>query len=186
MLKTSSGDRSGQSALAGLEKKLVGRDPDDSDVPAPVRRAVKLMLGGGAVTLLTGLFWLIATIADKNAITGSGATKISNSQFAGSVVEFFLIEFLIPTAIWVLMARFNRPGLIWARWVASALCAIDTYFFYGTITGLKSGDTVTVADIVYLVLTCATWVIGVIAIAMLWRSESSVYFRARSARPKVL
>jgi len=37
-----------------------------------------------------------------------------------------------------------------------------------------------VVGVVYIVFTLAIWVIGVIAIAMLWRSESSAYFRARS------
>ena len=59
MLKTSSGGRSGQSALAGLEKRLTGRVPDDSVVPRPVRKAVRFMLGGAAVTAVAGLFSLI-------------------------------------------------------------------------------------------------------------------------------
>lgn len=185
MLKTSSGGRNGQngqSALVGLEKRLTGRDPDDSVIPSPVRRSVRLMLSGAALTLVSGLFWLIVTLADKAAITNSSSGQISNSQFAGSVVEYLLIEFLIPMGIWILMARFNRGGRTWARIVASVLCAIDTYLTYGLINSLKGGVTLTVADIVYIVLTVATWIVGVIAIAMIWRGESSVYFRARSAR----
>ncbi len=56
MLKTSSDGRSGQSALAGLEKRLTGRVPDDSAVPGPVRKAVRFMLAGGAVTAVVGHF----------------------------------------------------------------------------------------------------------------------------------
>ncbi len=37
------------------------------------------------------------------------------------------------------------------------------------------------AGIVYIVFTLALWVVGVIAIALIWRSESSAYYRARSA-----
>lgn len=144
------------------------------------------MLGGAALTLVSALFWLVVTLADKAAITDSTSQKVSNGQFAGSVVEALIIEFLIPMAIWTLMARFNRAGQTWARIFASVLCAIDTYLTYGLINSLQTGTTLTVADIVYIVLTVATWVVGVIAIALIWRGESSVYFKARSARPKVL
>lgn len=178
MLKTSSG----LPGLAGLEKKITGRDPEDRAVPVPVRKSVRLMLAGSAATVVLGLFWLIVAFADKNAIVGANGQKVSNGQFAGGVVEVFLIEFLLPAVIWLLMARFNRSGQNWARIVASVLCAIDTYLVFGLVNSLRTGATYTVADIVYVVLTLGTWLIGVIAIALLWRGESSTYFRARSAR----
>lgn len=182
MLNTSSVGRSGQTALMGLEKKLAGRDPDDSAIPAPVRKAVRFMLGGGAVTLLLGVFWVILTIADKNAFTSSTGQKLTTGQLTGDVIEVLILDFLLPTAIWVLMARFTRSGRNWARITSSALCAIDTYEAYSLINSLRGGQTLTVAGIVYIVLTLAAWVLGVTAIALLWRGESSGYFRARSAR----
>lgn len=182
MLKMSSGSQGGQSALAGVEKVLVGRDPGDSDIPSSVRRSVRWMLGGALGTIVLGLFWLIVTIADKNAITGASGKKVTNSQFAGSVVEFFIAEFLIPTAFWLLMARFNRAGQKWARIVASVLCAFDTYLTFGVVNSLRGGQTLTVADLIYIVVWVAVWVMGLIAIALLWRGESSVYFGERSAR----
>jgi len=183
MLKTSADGQGGQSALTGLEKKLVGRDPEDSAIPASVRKAVRFMLGGGAMTLLVAVFWLIVAFADKNALTDSNGKKLTNSQFAGGVVQVFIVEFLIPVALWVLMARFNRAGATWARIVASVLCAIDTYLSFGLVNSLRGGQTLTAADVVYIVLTLANWVIGVIATVFLWRGESSVYFQERrSAR----
>ena len=83
--------------------------------------------------------------------------------------------------IWVLMARLNRAGRNWARILASVLCAISTYDAYTLVNSLTGGQTITVVGVVYIVFTLVVWVIGVIAIAMLWRSESSAYFRARSA-----
>ena len=180
MLKTSSVGRSGQSALAGLEKRLTGRVPDDSEVPGPVRKAVRFMLGGGALTAVTGIFLLIATIADKNALTNSSGKKLSSSEFTSNLVGT-VITYLILVVIWVLMARMNRSGYNWARILASVFCAISTYDAYSLVNSLKGGTTITVAGIVYIVLTLALWVVGVIAIALIWRSESSAYYRARSA-----
>ena len=179
-MKTSSASRSGQSAVAGLEKRLTGRVPDDSEVPGPVRKAVRFMLGGGALTAVTGIFLLIATIADKNALTDSGGKKLSSSEFTSNLVGT-VITYLILVVIWVLMARMNRSGYNWARILASVFCAISTYDAYSLVNSLKGGTTITVAGIVYIVLTLALWVVGVIAIALIWRSESSAYYRARSA-----
>jgi hypothetical protein len=180
MLKTSSASRSGQSAVAGFEKRLTGRVPDDSEVPGPVRKAVRFMLGGGALTAVTGIFLLIATIADKNALTDSSGKKLSSSEFTSNLVGT-VITYLILVVIWVLMARMNRSGYNWARILASVFCAISTYDAYSLVNSLKGGTTITVAGIVYIVLTLALWVVGVIAIALIWRSESSAYYRARSA-----
>ena len=180
MLKTSSVGRSGQSALAGLEKRLTGRVPDDSDVPAPVRKAARFMLAGGALTAIIGIFLLFATIADKNALTNSSGKKLSSGQFTSNVVGT-AITYLILVVIWVLMARMNRAGYAWARILASVFCAISTYDAYSLVNSLKGGTTITVAGVVYIVFTLALWVVGVLAIALSWRSESSAYYRARSA-----
>jgi hypothetical protein len=180
MLKTSSVGRTGQSALAGLEKRLTGRVPDDSDVPAPVRKAARFMLAGGALTAIVGIFLLFATIADKNALTDSSGKKLSNGEFTSNVVGT-AITYLILVVIWVLMARMNRSGYNWARILASVFCAISTYDAYSLVNSLTGGTTITVAGIVYIVFTLALWVVGVIAIALSWRSESSAYYRARSA-----
>lgn len=177
MLKTSSG---GQTGFAGLEKRLTGRVPDDSDIPGPVRKSVRWMLAGGAITAVLAVFWVIVAVADKNALTNSNGQKLTSGQFAGGVAEIF-VEFLVPAVIWVLMARFNRAGANWARWVASVLCAINTFDAYRLVNSLHGGITLTVVDIVYIALTLVIWLIGVIATALLWRTESTAYFRARAA-----
>ncbi|MGH3250271.1 MAG: hypothetical protein ACRDOI_29280, partial [Trebonia sp.] len=132
MLKTSSdgrGGRSGSPVLAGLEKRLTGRVPDDSAIPAAVRRSVRFMLAGGGTTAIVGIFLLIATIADKNALTDSNGKKLSNSEFTSGIVGT-IVTYLIIVAIWVLMARMNRSGYNWARILASVFCAISTYDAY--------------------------------------------------------
>jgi hypothetical protein len=181
MLKTSSDGRGGDSTLAGLEKKLTGRDPDDSAIPGPVRKAVRFMLAGGAATAIVGIFLLIATIADKNALTDSSGKKLSNSEFTSGVVGT-VITYVVLVAIWVLMARMNRSGRNWARILASVFCAISTYDAFTLVNSLTGGETITVVGVVYIAFTLLIWVIGVLAIALLWRSESSAYFRERSAR----
>jgi len=180
MLKTFSGGTSGQTGLAGFEKTLTGRDPDDAAIPAPVRKAVRFMLLGGATTFVVGVFLIIATIVNKNVLTDSAGKKLSSGEFASGVIGT-AITYVILVAIWVLMARMNRAGYNWARILASVFCAISTFDAYSLVNSLTKGETITVVGVVYIVATLVIWIIGVTAIAMVWRAESTAYFRARTA-----
>jgi hypothetical protein len=173
MLKISSG----QTPFAGLEKRLTGSAPDD--VPGSVRKSVRLMLGGGAVTAVLGAFLVIALIADKNALTDASGKKVTGGELTSGVVSYALLYVVLVT-VWVFMARMNLAGRGWARIVAAVLAAISTINAYSTVNSLKGGQTLTVIDIVLVVGTIVLWVIGVVAAVMLWRAESSAYFKARA------
>lgn len=179
MLKTSPGGRSGQSVLAGLEKTIAGRDPDDSDIPAPVQKAVRFMLGGALATVVAGVFTIIATLADPRLI--NNGKQPTSSQLSGDVVQVVVLS-LVYCALWVLMARMNRAGQVWARIVASVLFAISTYSLYAAVNSLHSGEYIAVVNIISFVLAVAEWACGLGAVALLWRGESGAYFKARSAR----
>lgn len=178
MLKTTAG---GQTALAGLEKKLTGRVPDDSAVPDSMMKGVRLMLAGGAVTALSGLFSLIVLIADKNVLIDTNGKRATSGEIVGDVVATF-ISYAILVTMWILMARFNRAGAKWARILASVFCAVSTWYTYELVNSLKGGDTITWEGIVYLAVSLVSWVVGVLAIACIWRTESTAYYSARSVR----
>jgi len=169
----------GGTALAGLETRLAGGPPDDPGLPVTMRKAVRFMLAGAAITLVFGLFVIIVTIVDKNSIDLNGK-PISSSQFTLAIVAD-IIQYLVYALLWVLMARFTRAGQKWARIVASVLFAISTYQLYQTVASLHGGQVITAADIIFIIIMLASWGVGVGAIAMLWRSESSAYFQTRSA-----
>jgi hypothetical protein len=179
MLKTFSGDSS-QTGLAGLEKRLTGRDPDDSVIPRTVRRAVRFMLAGGAVTFIVGLFLIIVFIVDKNALTDTNGKKISNGEFTSSMIST-AVTYLILVAIWVLVARMNRAGYGWARILASIFAAISTFEAYQLVNSLAKDEFLSVPYIVYITGTLIIWALGVLSIAFLWRAESTAYIRARSS-----
>ena len=127
------------------------------------------------------VFAIIVLVADRNGLPNVNGKPPSSSQLAVGVIVV-LLEYAIMTWIWVLMARLNRAGKTWARVVASVLFALWTLNIYSVINSLRAGQVLTVADIIYIVLTAGIWLAGLGATALLWRSESSAYFRARSAR----
>jgi hypothetical protein len=164
MFKSSTG---GGTAFAGLEKKLSGGAPDDPGLPATMRKAVRFMLAGAAVTAVFGVFVAIVTIVDKNSIDVKGK-PVTSSELTFDIIAT-IITYVVYILLWVLMARFNRAGQKWARIAATVLFAISTFQLYETIDSLHGGMVITAADIIYLVITLATWAAGVGAIAMLWR-----------------
>ena len=155
-------------------------EPDDAVVPAPVRKAVRFMLAGAAVTVVFAIFDIIVLIAYKNALGNVNGKPPTSGQLAGSIV-FVIVEYAIITWVWILMARLNRGGRNWARIAASVLFALWTWNLYSVINSLQGGQVITVAAIIYIILTVGIWVAGLGATALLWRQESTAYFRARSA-----
>ena len=180
MLKTSSDGRSGPTALGTLERRLAGGVPEASAVPRPLLKAVRCMLGGAAVTVLLVLFAIVLAIVDRNAFTNPNGTKISTGQFTNLIV-FYLVVGVIVAGLWIMMARLNRAGLGWARIAASALCAVFSFGIYRLISSFGNDTYVSVAYIISLVLVVAMWVLGVVALALLWRAQSSAYYKARTA-----
>lgn len=182
MFKSTTGQANGgQTALASLEQKLTGGAPGDPAIPATLRKAVRFMLAGAATTGLFGLFLIVVTIANKNALTDSSGKKLSSGQFTGGLVGTILI-YVIFVALWVLMARMNLAGQSWARIAATVLFAFSSWNLFSIISSLRGGDTVTVLAIVYIVATIAIWLAGLGAIAMLWRADTSTYFREHQAQ----
>jgi hypothetical protein len=177
MLNTTTG---GQAGLAGLEKRLTGNVPDDSMIPRSVLRGARFMLLGATLTAIVGIFLIVATIIDKSALTDSKGDRLSSGQFASGVAET-IITYVLLLVVWVVMARTNRSGYQWARILASLFCLIASYDAYSLVSSLSGGETITVVGIVYIVFDLALWVVGVLSIAMIWRSDASVYYKSRSA-----
>jgi len=149
-------------------------------IPLYVLYEPKMVFGPLGITVVFAVFEVIATIVDKNSIDINGKPPTS-SQLLTAVI-FLIVSYAIYALLWVLMARFNRAGMKWARIVATVLFAISTFQLYETIDSLHGGQVITAADIIYIIITLASWAVGVGAIAMLWRSDSSAYFQAQTIR----
>jgi hypothetical protein len=170
----------GGTAFAGIETKLSGGAPDDPGLPATMRKAVRFMLAGAAITAVFAVFDAIVTIVDKNSLTVNG--KPPTSSELDTTIIVLIVSYVVYVLLWVLMARFNRAGRKWARIVASVLFAISTIQLYESIDSLHGGQVITAANIIFIIITLALWGVGVGAIAMLWRSDSTAYYQAQTIR----
>ena len=126
---------------------------------------------------------MIARLDTRSAAARRGLSDVAiRNLFIIPTIIFLIVSYAVYILLWVLMARFNRAGQKWARIVASVLFAISTFQLYQTIDSLHGGQVITAADIIFIVITIASWGVGVGAIAMLWRPDSSAYFQAQTIR----
>jgi hypothetical protein len=146
----------------------------DAQPPATIVNAVKLMYLGAAVSIVSLIISLATAGGLKSAIRKAQPkltpTQVNNT--ATAIITAAVIFGLLGAALWLWMAWANKRGRSWARIVSSVFFGIATLSAVTSIT--RPGDLLT------RVITVVIWVIGVAAIVLLWRPESSAYYQAAS------
>jgi hypothetical protein len=151
--------------------------------PQSIRTAVWLMWGGAALGVLGLIFTLAFLGRLKRAIykaeVKANATRASNGKAVltaaqmhtaqNFVVTLVVVVLVIGVLLWVWMAMVNGRGRGWARIVASILFGLNTIYLI-----FAASRATTTAIFVAL-----SWLIGLVALIMLWRKESSDYINPR-------
>jgi hypothetical protein len=150
-------------------------EPERPPAPQSVLNAVKLMYAGAAISTAS----LIASLADIGSIKPalrSEFPKYTASQIDSAFKGFLIVALIsagIGIGLWIWMARANGKGKNWARITSSVLFAIETLSVLEAVRGPKT--------VVALVFPVLTWLVGLGAIWLLWRPESSQFFRAQGS-----
>ena len=151
-------------------------DPARPAPPRPVRTAVMLMYAGAALSAVSLIVSVLSFHAIERVIRNASSTLTAQQVHNDAIVAVTIavVESLIAIGLWLLMAWGNKNGHTWARITATVLFALNTLFL------LLSFVRATVsASLAFSVLV---WVIGLVAIVLLWRKESSEYFAAGPRR----
>jgi hypothetical protein len=141
--------------------------------PAPqsVLRAVQAMYAGAAVSLIGIVIGLTTLSSAKSQIESQhpGWTTAQVNSSMHLAVGSLIVSGLIGAALWLWMARTCKAGKGWARIVSSVLFAIETV---NVIAGaaVPGGNVTRIYAIV-------VWLVGAVAIFLLWQRTSSEYFR---------
>ena len=141
--------------------------------PAPpsVMNAVKLMYVGAAVSTVS----LIISLADiggtKTAIRKArpNLTATQVNQLNTFIISLAIVSGVVGIALWLWMARANGQGKNWARILSTVLFGLTTLDLIGVFSQPK-----TILGLIFPVLT---WLVGLGAVWMLWRKESSAFFK---------
>jgi hypothetical protein len=142
-----------------------------------MQRAVKLMLSGAAATGVWGLFNIILVAVKHNDLFTSSGKKVTSAEVTGDIVYSVVITVIIA-ALWVLMARMNQRGKNWARIVSATLFVLWSFETFTTIGGTVSSF----ASILDTALVLILWLLGIASLYMLFRPDSSAFYKAESFR----
>jgi hypothetical protein len=137
--------------------------------------AVRLMYAGAvvsAVSLVVGL----ATVGSLRTALHKSQPTLTPTQLHDLqtvVVVGSIAIGLISIGLWVWMALMNKAGKSWARIVATVLFGLDTLFL---LLGVARAGAAASSLVSVLI-----WLIGLGAVILLWRKDSSEYITAQSA-----
>ena len=158
------------------------RFPGDaqSSVPSPagnapqsVRRAAQVMYGGVATSLI-GIVIDLTTLSSARSAIIKHSPNLTTAQVNTAVhveIGVFIAGGLISAALWLWMAQSCLAGKGWARIVSTVFFGIET-------VGVLFGGASTLGAGAARLYSIVVWVVGLIAIILLWRRSSSDYFRA--------
>jgi len=151
-------------------------DPIRPDPPRSVRRAVLLMYAGAALSAVSLIVSVLSFHAIERVIRNASSTLTAQQVHNDAIVAVTIavVESLIAIGLWLLMAWGNKNGQNWARITATVLFGLNTLFLL-----LSFVRSTVSASLAFSVLV---WLVGLGAIVMLWRKESSEYFAATGPR----
>ncbi len=150
-----------------------------NDRPPPsIQNAVRFIYAGAVIQALSVILDIAAFHGRIQSFLATGsATPLSASQLstADAVgVGFLILGGIVGASLWLWMARKNKAGRRWARNLSTVCFAIYTLTLIAVIA-----RPVTVWD---KIIPVAEWLVGVMAIVLLWKRESGDFYTARSRR----
>lgn len=153
--------------------------------PGSVSLAEKLMYGGAALTLISGLLGLFGDQDElrestRDALEASGQAFDDASLDAALQLGLIMgvVLAVVGAALWALMGWLNGKGIGWARIVATVLGVLGVLTTISGLFGaaLYAGAS---AGALSMVLSILIGVIALVVVVLLWRPDSSAFFAAR-------
>lgn len=154
--------------------------PPAPEQPSSISLAVKLMVTGAVVSLLSLVVALVGLGSLKDDIARqlreddpSVTQSTIDAAYAVGIV-FAVVVGAISVLLWLWMAWKNGQGRSWARVVATVLGALNVVF---TLLSFAAGGLETVT----LLLSLVNLVLAVVILVLLWRKESTQFFEGHTA-----
>ena len=146
-------------------------EPERGPAPPAVLNAVKLMYVGAAVSTVSLIISLASIGGTKDAIKKArpSLTATQVNQLNTFIIALAVVSGVIGVALWLWMARKNGEGKNWARILSSVLFGLATLDLFGVLSQPKTA--------LGLVFPLLTWLVGLGAVILLWRKESTEFFK---------
>lgn len=150
-----------------------GQVPEPAQRPAPptsVQTAVRLMYAGAVISAISFILGL-ATIGSLKSSLRTRYPHYTSTQINNAVhlsIGVIVVVGIIGVGLWLWMARMNLKGRNWARITGTVFFGLNTLDLLGAFRSASS---------VSAVFAIVTWLVGLGAVIMLWRRESTAYFK---------
>ena len=146
--------------------------------PAPVRTAVKLMYAGGVVSAVQLIIGLALIIVDVKAAARGRfwGVSVTEPQVRPILITVWIAVGRVVIALWLWMARAKGQGRNWARILSSVLFGLATLQLIGDLQQAVS-PAGTIEPVLGLLLAVLGWLPGLAAVWLLWRPDSSAFFK---------
>jgi hypothetical protein len=172
-------------ASGGRLAAVFGTDPA---APRPIQQAVRFMYAGAAVSGISLILSVIFSFSFKSGLIAANQANLADHKVTMSQINSFANEEIvsqivfgvIAVGLWIWMAKMNGNGRGWARIASTVFFGLFTIDTFITINSIKGGVSVTASWILSMALLLATWLIGIGAIALLWRPVSTAYFKSQA------
>src|SRR6516165_1111825 len=131
------------------------------------------MYAGAAVSMVSLIISLVSIARTKDAVGKArpSLTPAQVNQLNTFIIALAVVSGVIGVALWLWMAQKNGQGRNWARILSTVLFGLATLDMFGVLSQPK-----TLLGLVFPVLT---WLIGLGAVILLWRRESTEFFKPR-------
>jgi hypothetical protein len=146
-------------------------DLERPPAPPSIQNAVKLMYAGAAISAVSLVISLATIGGTKDAIRKArpSLTATQVNQLNTFIIALAVVSGVIGVALWLWMARANGQGKSWARILSTVLFGLATLDLFGVLSQPK-----TALGLIFPVLT---WLAGAGAVFLLWRKDSTDFYR---------
>ena len=149
-------------------------EPEQLAAPPSVLNAVKLMYAGAAVSTVSLVISLADISGTKAAIRKARPTLTTTqvNQLNTFIIALAVVSGVVGIALWLWMARANGQGRNWARILSTVLFGLATLDLFGVVSQPKT--------LISLVFPLLTWLVGAGAVFLLWRRDSTSFFKPQT------
>jgi hypothetical protein len=151
-----------------LPETPVGGQPPNS-----VQTAVRLMYVGAGISAISFILGLVTIGSVRHTLEKQyptySASKID--ALVNAEIVIVVVAGIIGVGLWLWMARANKRGKNWARITGTVFFGLYTLDLIFVAARSASG--------ISTVFAIVTWLVGLGATIMLWRRDSTAYFRGQ-------
>lgn len=160
--------------------------PAKPPAPQTVQNAFYLMLAGAALQLLSGIAALGSVSKIRDTIRTQHpdytSTQVDSAVRVGEAFAIVLV--LIGMGLWIWMAFANRAGKNWARITGTVFFGLDSLSLVISLAVSGSSAMSTTKTSPFSVIVgILIWVVGLVAVILLWNKQSSPYFNQQQFGP---